>query len=92
MMNFFRLIPHIFLLAFTLNGVWSMQALAVGRFVTGMQVGAQDNVLRRTLPNGLTVVIVPNHFAPVVRTQIIYRVGSAMTTDDFPALPMRLSI
>ncbi|MEE8657422.1 Protease 3 [Acetobacteraceae bacterium EV16G] len=84
MMNFLRLIPHFFLLAFTLNGVWNSQALAVGRFVSGMQAGAAENVLRRTLPNGLTVVIVPNHFAPVVRTQMIYRVGSAMTTDEFP--------
>lgn len=84
MMNFLRLIPHLFLLAITLNGVWSGQALAVGRFVSNMQAGADENVLRRTLPNGLTVVIVPNHFAPVVRTQMIYRVGSAMTTDDFP--------
>lgn len=66
------------------TGMLTGPAMSAGRLVSGMQGSTQDDVLRRTLPNGLTVVIVPNHFAPIIRTQMIYRVGSAMTASDFP--------
>ena len=44
----------------------------------------ENNVLRDTLSNGLRVVIVENHLAPVVTTEINYLVGSNEAPKDFP--------
>ncbi|MGA7105140.1 MAG: insulinase family protein, partial [Candidatus Deferrimicrobiaceae bacterium] len=45
---------------------------------------AGSDVLRETLPNGLRVVIVRNTLAPVVTTEINYRVGSNEAPKGFP--------
>ncbi len=50
-------------------------------FATG---AAGSDVHRETLPNGLQVVIVRNALAPVVTTEINYRVGSNEAPDGFP--------
>src|SRR4051812_4891850 len=39
-------------------------------------VGSTRDVLRRVLPNGLTVLVEPRHTAPVVTVMMWYRVGS----------------
>jgi zinc protease len=43
-------------------------------------------VVRATLDNGLKVVIVPNHLAPVATTVVNYRVGSNETPPGFPGM------
>ncbi len=45
---------------------------------------AADGVLRATLGNGLRVVIVPNHLAPVVTTMVNYLAGSNEVPAGFP--------
>jgi len=47
---------------------------------------APDPVLRTTLDNGMRVVIVPNHLAPVVTTMLNYQVGSNEVPKGFPGL------
>jgi zinc protease len=44
----------------------------------------QPQVLRATLDNGLRVVIVPNHIAPVATTMVNYLVGSKEAPPGFP--------
>jgi zinc protease len=46
--------------------------------------GRADDVLRATLPNGLRVVIVPDHLAPVVTTEMNYLTGSNDAPKGFP--------
>jgi zinc protease len=43
-----------------------------------------DAVLRATLPNGLRVVVVPDHLAPVVTTELNYLAGSNDAPPGFP--------
>jgi zinc protease len=43
-----------------------------------------DNVLRATLNNGLKVIIVKNDLAPVVTTEINYKVGATEVPKGFP--------
>ncbi|HTZ49524.1 MAG TPA: pitrilysin family protein [Verrucomicrobiae bacterium] len=43
-------------------------------------------VTRKTLPNGLQVIIVPNPLAPVVTTVVNYMVGSAEAPAGFPGM------
>jgi zinc protease len=45
---------------------------------------ATTDVLRATLPNGLRVIVVPDPIAPVVTTEMNYRVGSNESPDGFP--------
>ena len=49
-------------------------------------VGADQNVLRATLPNGMRVIIVRNTLAPVVATSINYLVGSDEAAAGFPGM------
>ena len=42
----------------------------------GSQAGVQDRVLEKVLPNGLKVILLENHKAPVATFQLWYRVGS----------------
>ena len=44
----------------------------------------ENNVLRDTLSNGLRIVIVENHLAPVVTTEINYLVGATEVPKGFP--------
>jgi len=48
--------------------------------------GAQENVVRATLSNGLRVIIVRNTLAPVVSTSINYLVGSDEAPAGFPGM------
>jgi zinc protease len=63
----------VFLLLF---GLTSRQA--------AIAASGDGSVLRATLTNGMRVIIVPNHLAPVVTTMINYRVGSDETPPGFP--------
>lgn len=47
-------------------------------------LAAPEPVVRRTLANGLEVVVVRNALAPVAATVINYRVGSVETAEGFP--------
>ncbi len=51
---------------------------------SGPSGSVPDGVLRETLGNGLRVVIVPDHLAPVVTTQINYLAGSNDAPAGFP--------
>src|SRR5699024_5102167 len=53
-------------------------------FVTGPVMAATVSVLRAKLENGLRVVIVPNHLAPVATTILTYNVGSNEAPKGFP--------
>ena len=43
-----------------------------------------DDVVKKTLANGLQIVVVPDHLAPVATTMLTYKVGSRETDADFP--------
>ncbi len=45
-------------------------------FTGGANSGVTDNVKTETLPNGLTVLVLENHKAPVATFNIFYKVGS----------------
>jgi hypothetical protein len=45
---------------------------------------ARQGVVRRTLANGLEVIVVPSALAPVVTTMVNYRVGSIEAPQGFP--------
>jgi zinc protease len=63
----------------------SAAALVLVALLAGWAVAAPPaGVVRATLSNGLRVVIVKNGLAPVVTTELTYRVGGADCPDDFP--------
>ena len=43
-----------------------------------------DDVVKKTLANGLQIVVVPDHLAPVATTMLTYKVGSREADADFP--------
>ena len=43
-----------------------------------------ENVVKKTLANGLQVIVVPDHLAPVATTMMTYKVGSRETEQAFP--------
>jgi zinc protease len=66
-----KFVPHKLTLAIT---TFIAVALAGGAFAGGPQI------TNFTLPNGLEVVVIPDHRAPVVTHMVWYRVGSADET------------
>ena len=50
----------------------------------GLSGSVPEGVVRATLPNGLRVVVVPDHLAPVVSTALNYLVGSNDAPAGFP--------
>lgn len=67
----------------------ALLAAAVLLLASGMSRASSDepdahNVLRAQLDNGLRVVIVPNHLAPVATSVVTYRVGANETPPGFP--------
>jgi zinc protease len=61
---------------------WLAAALVFG--LAAAPPGRADDVLRAALPNGLRVVIVPDHLAPVVTTEMNYLAGSIDAPKGFP--------
>jgi len=68
-----------------LSGLFALAALGLATRVASAATPTPDaGVVRATLDNGLQVVVVPNHLAPVATMQINYKVGSREVPGDFP--------
>lgn len=63
---------------------WIILAMTifVNSIMPPAKAGGIFNSSTRTLPNGLQVVVVENHLAPVVTVNLIYKVGTA--DDTYP--------
>jgi zinc protease len=61
--------------------VWTPRAWSARQ-----QEDQEARVLRTTLENGLSVVIVPSSLAPVISTVVNYRVGSNEAPEGFPGM------
>jgi zinc protease len=61
-------------------------ALSVSASAAPAGSAADDAVLRATLANGLRVIVVPDHLAPVVTTELNYLVGANETPPGFPGM------
>jgi zinc protease len=71
------------------RGTAAMQAPKAGTAQTASaapKTEAAEAVVRATLKNGLRVVIVPDHLAPVATTVVNYLVGSNEAPSDFPGM------
>ncbi|HKB55473.1 MAG TPA: pitrilysin family protein, partial [Ramlibacter sp.] len=73
------------------RGTWAAAAALSALVLVGAGAHAgrsapPADVLRATLDNGLRVVIVPNHLAPVVATMVNYLAGSNLVPARFPGL------
>ncbi|HYL60500.1 MAG TPA: pitrilysin family protein [Candidatus Acidoferrales bacterium] len=63
------------------TSVWSLQSVAFAAFLIAANVapasaGIADGVKTQTLANGLKVLVLENHKAPVATFNVFYRVGS----------------
>ena len=77
--------PRLWLCRMTLLAI----VVLAGAPLPGSAKGADDGdhgVTRVTLDNGLRVVIVPNHMAPVVSTTVNYLAGSNEAPPGFPGM------
>ncbi|NIO06342.1 MAG: insulinase family protein, partial [Proteobacteria bacterium] len=54
--------------------------LLVFPFISHAEAGLREQVFEKVLPNGLKVILLENHKAPVITFQIWYRVGSRNET------------
>ncbi len=66
------------------SGLGLMLGLALAASGGPAVAGAEHDVLRSTLSNGLRVVIVRDRLAPVVTSEVSYLVGSNEAPDGFP--------
>jgi zinc protease len=69
--------------------IWGLATLLIWTpmaWSAGQQEDQEARVLRTTLENGLSVVIVPSSLAPVVSTVVNYRVGSNEAPEGFPGM------
>ncbi|HKK13250.1 MAG TPA: pitrilysin family protein, partial [Gammaproteobacteria bacterium] len=69
-----------------LAGVGLAFVLALPAWGAGNGAGSNGGVVRATLDNGLRVIIVRNTLAPVVTTEINYKVGSNEAPKGFPGM------
>ena len=67
------------------KGILCILAVAAAGSLSAAELPAQP-VMEATLKNGLRVVIVPDHLAPVVNTVMNYRVGSDEAPAGFPGM------
>ncbi|NIM98421.1 MAG: insulinase family protein, partial [candidate division Zixibacteria bacterium] len=51
-------------------------AVLIFAFISHAEAGLREQVFEKVLPNGLKVILLENHKAPVITFQIWYRVGS----------------
>jgi len=66
-------------LNFSLKSAWRIVLLLLLSFVLFVPIseaGLKENVFETVLPNGLKVILLENHKAPLVTFQVWYRVGS----------------
>jgi zinc protease len=70
---------------FTVLLLW-IATVATANSAAGATPATGTEVTRKTLPNGLQVIIVPNPLAPVVTTVVNYLVGSAEAPAGFPGM------
>jgi zinc protease len=54
--------------------------------MTPSATGREDNVIKKTLPNGLTVLIKPDRSAPIVAVNVWFGVGSVNETEEMNGL------
>lgn len=78
-----------FLLA--IFGLFAGCSLVGGRTASAPALPKNQNLLRTTLANGLTVVVIPSTLAPVATSVLSYRVGAADSPKSAPGLAHALA-
>ena len=72
------------LLAWTAMAALGLTAPCRAEGAAGLSGSVPDGVVQATLPNGLRIVVVPDHLAPVVSTAMNYLTGSNDAPEGFP--------